>query len=482
MLSAFSAPGEAVHASWDDFWYTVRTSTGVIAAVFAATVAGAYIGLQVQDDIYESEARILVKLGRENMEPPATVEKGVVASSGIRKEEIFTNMVLLSSQPVVKQALDSIGVDSFRPPLPEPRTAFERIKRSVKAFGTSVKQAVEDMLVTLNIEKRLSFHDKVLLGIQNSLTVDRDKESDVIVAKLRLPSPELAQRFLDALIARYRDAHIEVRKDAGSSDFFQKKTSESLATVNASADAKAKIRTEYALSSIEEERGRLLTRQHALLAEIESDQRDLTLVSRVKDDGAAALGRGELTPSNPSLQIMKDRITQQRIRRIELLSLMQPESEQVTNVDAEITALELVLARALRQRIEVKKRQVADLEKRLAELNDGERRLDAIERDSQIALKTYASYAERLEESRISEELDRRRVANISVLSAPTLPLRPVSPRRLLIMMLSIPAGLALGLATAVLLRALSDRIRRPGDLADIEGLAFLGTFDLKRS
>ena len=71
--------------------------------------------------------------------------------------------------------------------------------------------------------------------------------------------------------------------------------------------------------------------------------------------------------------------------------------------------------------------------------------------------------------------------ANISVLGAPTLPLQPVSPRRTLIMVLSIPAGVFLGIALAIFLYGLSDKIQRPRDLATIEGLAYLGTFDLRR-
>ena len=70
---------------------------------------------------------------------------------------------------------------------------------------------------------------------------------------------------------------------------------------------------------------------------------------------------------------------------------------------------------------------------------------------------------------------------SISVLGAPTLPLQPVSPRRTLIMVLSIPAGVFLGIALAIFLYGLSDKIQRPRDLATIEGLAYLGTFDLRR-
>jgi uncharacterized protein involved in exopolysaccharide biosynthesis len=471
---------ETPFSTWDDFWFAIRASKLIILAVFLATVAGAYLGLQTQDDQFESEARILVKLGRENMDPPVTVEKGIVASTGVRKEEILTNVLILSSQPLIEQTMDEIGVDTFRPPPPEPKTSLERLKRRFKDAAKDAKEGLENTLIALNLEKRLTFREKLLLGLQKSLTVERDKESDVILVKLKLPSPEIAQRFLEILIRRYRDAHIEVRRDGTSTGFFQEKTNNYLARVNRNEDQRAKVRADFGLSSVDEERRRLLARQHDLYGEIESDQRDLALLPAVKDDGKT-LDRGDLSASNASTQIMKDRIAQQRIRRIELLSQFQPGSDEVRNTDAEIAAVELIYARTLQRRILIKQQQAATIEKRLAGLNSAERQLEDLERERQLAVQNYTEYSKRLEDARISEELDRRRVANISILSPPSLPVSPIFPRRLLIMILSLVAGLVLGLAVAVLLQGLSDRITRPRDLAGIEGLEVLGAFDLKR-
>ena len=117
----------------------------------------------------------------------------------------------------------------------------------------------------------------------------------------------------------------------------------------------------------------------------------------------------------------------------------------------------------------------------MSDINVAEDKMDNLERQRAMAVKNYNDYAHRWEESRISEELDRRRVANISMLGAPTLPLQPVAPRRKLIMFLSMPAGLLLGIAIAALMQGLSDKIQRPRDLASIEGLAYLGTFESQK-
>ena len=466
---------------WEDFWYAIRTSKLLIGGVLLATVIGAYLGLQTQDDIYESQARILVKLGRENMDPPVTVATPGMVGGGIRKEEIFTNIILISSRPLIEQTLDEIGVDAFRPVDLPPKTLLQAIRQQARFAIRGMKTGLEELLIRLNIQQRLSFRDKVVLGLERALLVERDKESDVILVRLQLPAPELAQRFLTVLIRRYLDAHIEVRRDTTSSDFFEKASESYLKTLGGYEAEKSKVRAEYRLSSIEEERVRLLARLHELYGEIEADQRDLALLPEQTRD-VGPVGRTELSPSNPSTTLIKDRITQERIRRVEMLGRFQPDSQEVKNVDDEIAALESSFAGALKRRIAVKRQQASALEKRMSDINVAEDKLQVLERQRALAVQSYNDYAHRREESRTSEELDRRRVANVSVLGAPTLPLEPVSPRRTLIMLLSIPAGVFLGIALAIFLYGLSDKIQRPRDLATIEGLAYLGTFDLRRS
>jgi uncharacterized protein involved in exopolysaccharide biosynthesis len=96
-----------------------------------------------------------------------------------------------------------------------------------------------------------------------------------------------------------------------------------------------------------------------------------------------------------------------------------------------------------------------------------------------MAEESYLGYAKRVEEGRISDELDRRRVANVSLLSPPVASIEPVAPRKLLIMVLSLPVGLLLGVALALFAEYLGQAVSTPRDLAGIEGVAYLGTVRL---
>jgi len=120
---------------------------------------------------------------------------------------------------------------------------------------------------------------------------------------------------------------------------------------------------------------------------------------------------------------------------------------------------------------------MTELERRLKELNQGEDQLHRIEQHIELAEQSYNSYAKSLEESRISQQMDAQRIANISVLSPPSSSFEPVYPRKLLIMGIALPFGLLLGLALGLWMEYMDDTIHSSKDLDDLDGLPCLGSF-----
>jgi capsular polysaccharide biosynthesis protein len=69
----------------------------------------------------------------------------------------------------------------------------------------------------------------------------------------------------------------------------------------------------------------------------------------------------------------------------------------------------------------------------------------------------------------------------VAVLSTPSSSVKPVSPRKLLIMGLAVPIGLLFSIALALLLDYLSSVIRGPYDLSDVPDMEYLGSLRLTR-
>jgi uncharacterized protein involved in exopolysaccharide biosynthesis len=155
----------------------------------------------------------------------------------------------------------------------------------------------------------------------------------------------------------------------------------------------------------------------------------------------------------------------------ELNPLTEGFRRSIEEIDAKIAGLD---ASSRKQR-----RIVTEIQAELASLDKGEDRLEVLSRERKMAEANYLTYSKRREEARIREELDRQRVANVVLMSPPSQPIEPVAPKKVLIMAIALGVGLFLGIGFALLLDYLRDTVDTPRDLAEVEGMTFLGTFDL---
>jgi uncharacterized protein involved in exopolysaccharide biosynthesis len=142
----------------------------------------------------------------------------------------------------------------------------------------------------------------------------------------------------------------------------------------------------------------------------------------------------------------------------------------VEEIDAKVAGLDASTA---------KQRDIArSIDRDLARLDAAEDQLDALNRERQLAETSYLTYSKRREEARIREALDDRRVANIVLMSPPSRPVEPAAPKKLLIMGIALALGLILGAGLALLLEYFRETVDTPRDLAGVDGMPLLGTFD----
>jgi uncharacterized protein involved in exopolysaccharide biosynthesis len=323
---------------------------------------------------------------------------------------------------------------------------------------------------------------------------------------------------LDVLLQLYLDRHIEVWRNGDAKGFFDVQVAARRRQVNELEAAREAVKARLDLTSVGEQRAIVLRQLDQVRTEIEA--------ARAKRAGAEAqeramrarletlpdqLPQSESINPNPLIQIRKDRLTVLEQELARRLAVYDPGSQPIKNIEGEIAHLRQLLAaeaptvvgsvtlqanplkasfvqsieqtRVLIEGLDSTTRQLqaqaTRLEERLREINLAEQQLRALDREHKIAEDSYIVYTKRMEEGRISEELDRRRVANITLLSPPVRPIEPVSPRKLLIMVLSLPIGLALAVTLALVVEYLRETVASPDDLARLEGAAYLGTVRL---
>src|SRR5262245_9797558 len=155
----------------------------VIAGVFVLTVLSAYAALSLTSELYESRAALLVKLGRENLDPPPTA-RNMVMSTGVRREELGSEVQILQSPDLLTQVVDEIGVDAFRVRRTPPPDLLGKAKFYVKAGLRFVKGQYREVLVRLDLKKRLTEREQAIALLIDELAVEPQKDSDVIALRL----------------------------------------------------------------------------------------------------------------------------------------------------------------------------------------------------------------------------------------------------------------------------------------------------------
>lgn len=440
----------------------------LILSIAMGTVVCAYLTFQFIPDQYVSTARLLVKLGRENVELPSTVDKGSLLSTGVRKEEINSEIQLINSRPLIEAAVDRIGLDAFRMEPPPPKTWFQRLKAELRSLVRQVRAELKEWLILLNLKPRLAEREEAVLLLTNTLNVEREKDSDVIAVSIRLPSGDLAKRVVDTLVALYMERRVEVRRDRGMSDFFDEQLGALRQQLADLDNRQLRLRDAQRMSAVAEERALLVSRLQGLYTQLSDDERELLLLqASARPQAEAPVGDNAAALSSfPNLEQLRSKATDLRMRRTELLQKFKPDAEPAERVGREIAAIESTLRQSILMQQKHRRELARTIELRLLSLNGGEAALEVIERERQAASQSYQAYQRRREEARVSEALDLRRVSNIAMLSPAEQPIEPVAPRKLLIVGLAFPFGLLLGLGMALLLEYLNQTIRDERDLA----------------
>jgi uncharacterized protein involved in exopolysaccharide biosynthesis len=120
---------------------------------------------------------------------------------------------------------------------------------------------------------------------------------------------------------------------------------------------------------------------------------------------------------------------------------------------------------ALERRRENLLAQYDDLRERAQMLDEKGIEMTAYERQVELLNKAFLTYAEKKETSLVNVVMDQSQITSVSIVQPPLLPLKPVTPRKMLNLMVSLFMGLALGVFYAFVAEQLAGTINTPDDM-----------------
>ena len=409
-------------------------------AVFVGTLAAAGIGLGICSREYVSEAKVLVRLGRENLALDPTVSDGALVSiNSSRDAEINSVIQALGSRSNIEKVLDAVGAERD---------------------------------ITSPIDR-----ERALLALNKDISLYAPKNSTVIVLSCLASSPERAQHIVQTLLDVCLKEHMRINRTQGSFGFFDEQAELLKSQLDGASTALRDLKNRYGLLTLEGRRNALQQQINAV--ELHQQETDAGLAASQANTAEMANKLGHLPAhlvqqmvggsSTNGLGDMRQKLYELQTQEQELLSKKTEKHPDVLAIRQQVREAQRILAsetpkheQAATALMTAEKSNAAGLLGRAASLTDQHRELtlqlqqlngqepEIVELERRVRLldANYVTYVKSLEQSRIDDALKNEGISNLSVIQAPSFVPKPAVPKKGLTLILAFIAavGGAVGL------------------------------------
>ena len=423
---------------------------------------------------YRSEAKIWIKIGRENshLDPTAATGETISIQETDREDEIKSVLDILASRGVVADVVDEIGPQVVLGS--EPLPGEEAIESNIVA--KTLKGLVGGAIGVLKSIDPVSDREEAVQKILENVYVDAEQKSNVVSIVYDTKAPKLAQAVVKELVEQYTKSHGRIHSTAGSRPFFEEQLANLDRLVAYSSEALRAEKDRIGLASIDGQRmmleNQMMQAQAAKMNQIRNIAQSEASIAKLKkliEDEPDSIKTLERAVPNTGRDMIRDQLFALQVQRMELEARMKnhPLLEAIRKQEAnaqrelkntsdknrtEVThsindirqklLLSLATAESVivgqRASLDAIKQQEVTIAKKISILNTDDIEIKRLEREVELAVTNYRKYAVNLEDARLSEELDLRAISNISVAQAATLEENPVSPSKALVAALGL--------------------------------------------
>ena len=506
------AKNRTSQGSLRDLYYVLFRHKWKMILFFLAVTVTVFVRTSLIPEVYRSEAKLLVRLGRENVTLDPTVTTGqIINISQSRENEVNLELEILKSRELLEDVVDSIGPDAF---LMRTVRKFSINSRNEKVIRKAAPEAPTEVKKSLsnserfNLVKPLNNRDKAFLKVMKNLEIKALKDSSIISISYESESPKLAQNVIATLINYYLEKHIVVHQTPGSHPFFLQQANQLRSKLALSEDELRNLRDESGISSIEEQQQVIFSRiaelegqTGAAEAELAACQAKVLALQKTLSNIPELLVTQETTGfSDHAVDLMRAKLYELQLKEHDLLSKFAEESQQVQMIRKEVAEAQMLLDKEIAKigRVEVSKgvniaytqtqsalfaeraalssvqakivnlkEQLANAKEGLKALNEADLKITSLRREISMQQANYQRYSENLEQARIDHALERDKISNISIVQPATLPTLPVTQRRSLKLALGLLVGILGAIGLAFFFEYIDHSIRTPEEVEE---------------
>ena len=465
---------------------------------------------------YESQAKLLVRVGRESvsLDPTATTSATLMLQK-TQEEEIISALEILNSRKVAETVVDALGPTAILDGVLPDTTSKEpsRLSKLRRKITRSASDAVYQVMQFARIKDDISNRELAVRRLQATHGIYSPKKSTVITIDARSRTPEMAQAIVRETTNAFLNEHVMGARTDGSHAFFVEQSAAAEDKLNQMVADRSKFMQENQIVSIDANRlllkeqltgiDRDLVITHGELQQAISQAKDLQekLAANAERTGPK-LAASYTTWSGMRQQIYELELQEQslaanytaghpKLRQVreqlkgarEILADLKKErvDEDNTPNPAKIKLFEELQRQetrvaGLQSVIRKKNQQRADMERQTEILLEHERQLIQKDRDIRLMEANLRLMREKLEEARVIEELQAKKISNVRVFQPATFVERPVSPRKKLLAAASVFLGLTTGLGLSLVRQISSPSLRTSDDVESQLGYQVLSS------
>ncbi|KAA8703888.1 MULTISPECIES: GumC family protein [Pseudomonas] len=471
------------------------------------TIVVAVLGAFLLPARYESDARLLVKPGRDNTTLPIeAANRQTLIAPSTQHDPIVDEEKMLTGRPIVH-----IVAERYLAMTSEPPQGFWKVtKFYVKKAAGEVLDAVRSVLQFVGLAEKQSPLERLATKLEKNFEAGHEPGSSVIEISFTWDDPVIAQKVVETWVDAYLEERARILGRKSLHTFYEAERTKVATNIQGLKDELQgrlkqidSISVDARLKNLTNQIDRVTDAKVTAQNQIAGIRSFLANASQQIKNQPAEVVTARETSLNPTQLDLKRQLNALQVERARLLRTYLPGTPQVNQIEQNIRDMEALSAQEatrlersqntapnslvinVKQQIidaQLQERKLAgeieNYDKTLAELRaqrdqamTDEPELNKLTQQLRTAEKSYALYSENLEQARIDHELDSSQISNIALIEHATLNPARVFPKSLLILLFTIPAGLAVGLLTIYVLYLLDQRIHDGARLQEVFGV-----------
>jgi capsular exopolysaccharide synthesis family protein len=473
-----------------DYARVVVRRRHVAIAVFVAIVLISAVYSFTATPLYEGRVQLLIEADNPNV----VNFKEVIDEAQSRQDYYQTQYKLLQSRTLAKKTLDSLQLwnhREFSPQTTAPRFSIGNAVRGSVEWMTSLGGGKETTEVPAPEETAVQV--KAISSFLTRLNVSPVRNSRLVEVSFRSQDPAIAATVANGIAKTYIDQNLEFRLGASrdASEWLGQQLEEQRRQVEVAETRLQQYREQNDALSVEDRQNIVVQKLADLNSAVTKAKTDRLLKESMYrqlaavENNTAAIDTFPAILANQFIQQQKAELASLQRQQVQLGEKLGERHPEMLRVQSAIQASQMKLegeiakvVQGVRTEYQAARAQEQSLTSALESqkgeaLSMNRKAIDfgVLERDVESSKQIYQSLLQRAKETGVSGAL---KTSNIRIVDAADVATDPVSPRRMLNLLIGLLVGAICGVGVAFFFEYMDNRIKTPEELQHL-GLPSMG-------